>query len=146
MTDSRDEPKRMMTIFASDPHPGRVDRARMGRRNPADTEPYPATSLGDAAATRAELAELRRRMNPPDGLSGGAMARPSRPRPPKADLTELLIASMEEAVRIIAGEQPPARVHTAAELAARSAGKRQEAHDAPGRLEPAHRVARDDQA
>lgn len=68
------------------------------------------------------------------------------PRPPKADLMEELIASMEEAVRIIAREVPPSRVHTAADLAARAAGKRQGAPDAPGWLEPAHRVARDDQA
>ena len=62
MTDSRDEPKRMMTILASDPHPGWVDRARMGRCNPADTEPHPPSSAKDIEATRAELAELRRRM------------------------------------------------------------------------------------
>lgn len=38
--------------------------------------------------------------------------------PPKLDLSEELIASMQEAVRIITGELPPSRVHTAAELAA----------------------------
>ena len=70
------------------------------------------------------------------------MARAAR-RPPKVDLTEELIASMEEAVRIIAGEMPPARVHTAAELAARTARKRQ-GTCAPGWLEPAHRIARND--
>ncbi len=62
MTTSSDEPKRMVTIDASDPNPGRVDRARLGKPNPADTEPYPATSPEVAQATRAELAELRRRM------------------------------------------------------------------------------------
>ena len=62
MTDSRDEPKRLVTLLASDPQPGRVDRARMGRRNPADTEPHPPSSAKDIEATRAELAELRRRM------------------------------------------------------------------------------------
>jgi hypothetical protein len=35
-------------------------------------------------------------------------------------MTENLIAAMEETVWIIAGEQPPARVHAAAELAARA--------------------------
>ncbi len=53
------------------------------------------------------------------------MARPPRPRPPKADLMEELIASMQEAVRIIAGEVPPSRVHTAADLAARAAARGQ---------------------
>ena len=38
-----------------------------------------------------------------------------------------LIASVEEAVWIIAGEVSPAQVHTAAELAARAAGERQRA-------------------
>lgn len=74
---------RLVTIDASDLHPGRVDRTRMGRRNPA----------------------------------GAA------PRPPKVDLTKELIASMEETVRIIAGEQPPSQVHKAAEIAARGAAR-----------------------
>ena len=51
-----------VTVDQSDPHPGRIDRARFGKPNPADTEPYPAISPEDAEATRAELAELRRRM------------------------------------------------------------------------------------
>lgn len=51
-----------MTILASDPDPGRVDRTRMGRRNPADTEPRPPVPPADIEATRIELAELRRRM------------------------------------------------------------------------------------
>ncbi len=38
------------------------------------------------------------------------MSRAPRLRPPKADLMEELIASMREAVRIVAGELPPARV------------------------------------
>ncbi len=62
MTTSRDEPKRMVTINANDPNPGRIDRSRFGKPNPADTEPYPAITPEDAEATRAELAELRRRM------------------------------------------------------------------------------------
>lgn len=39
-------------------------------------------------------------------------------RVPKADLSELLIASMKEVVRIAAGEVPPSRVHTAETIAA----------------------------
>ena len=54
--------KRTVTIGQSDPNPGRIDRSRFGKPNPADTEPYPATSPEDTEATRAELAELRRRM------------------------------------------------------------------------------------
>ncbi len=51
-------------------------------------------------------------------------ARPARrSRPAKADLMEELIASMQEAVRIIAGEVPPSRVHTASEMAARAAAR-----------------------
>lgn len=52
---------RLVTISAFDPDPGRVNRARMGRRNPADSEPRPETLPEDLKATRAELAELRRR-------------------------------------------------------------------------------------
>ena len=55
---------RLVTILASDPNPGRVDRARMGRRNPADIEPRPEVPPEDIEATRAELAELRRRRTP----------------------------------------------------------------------------------
>ncbi len=63
MNDSPDTPgTRLVTILASDPAPGRVDRARMGRRNPADTEPRPEVPPADIEATRAELAELRHRM------------------------------------------------------------------------------------
>jgi len=52
----------LVTIPASDLNPGRVDHARMGRRNPADTEPHPEVPPEDIEATRAELAELRGRM------------------------------------------------------------------------------------
>ena len=63
MNDSPDtSAKRLVTILASNPNPGRVDRTRMGRRNPADTEPRPEVPPEDIEATRAELAELRRRM------------------------------------------------------------------------------------
>lgn len=62
MNDSSDAPDtRLVTILASDPNPGRVDRARMGRRNPADAEPRPEIPPEDIEATRTELAELRRR-------------------------------------------------------------------------------------
>ncbi len=54
--------ERTVTVDQSDPNPGRIDRSRFGKPNPADTEPYPATSPENAEATRAELAELRRRM------------------------------------------------------------------------------------
>ena len=54
--------ERTVTVDQSDPDRGRYDPSRAGKPNPADTEPYPTTSPDDAAATRAELAELRRRM------------------------------------------------------------------------------------
>jgi len=62
MNNSRDEPERLVTIKAGDPNPGRIDHSRFGKPNPADTEPYPATSPEGAEATRAELAGLRRHM------------------------------------------------------------------------------------
>lgn len=46
---------------------------------------------------------------------------PRRPRTPKVDVSEELIASMKEAVRIMSGELAPARVHTAESLAASAA-------------------------
>ena len=57
-------PERTVTIDQSHPQPGRVDRSRMGRRNPADTEPRSEVPLADIEATHAELRELRRRMAP----------------------------------------------------------------------------------
>ncbi len=56
------EAERTVVIDQSDSIPGWVDRARIGGRNPADTEPRPPISAEDIEATRAELAELRRRM------------------------------------------------------------------------------------
>jgi len=53
---------RLVTILASDPDPGRVNRTRMGRRNPAGAEPRPEVPPEDIEGTRPELAELRRRM------------------------------------------------------------------------------------
>lgn len=46
---------------AAHPRPGRFDPARFGRPNPDDREPRPEVSPEDAAATRAELDELKRR-------------------------------------------------------------------------------------
>ncbi len=54
--------ERMVTIDAADPNPGRVDRSRLGKPNPADTEARPPIPPEDIEATRIELAELRRRM------------------------------------------------------------------------------------
>ena len=54
--------ERTVTVDQSDPNRGRYDPNRVGKPNPADTEPYPATSPEVAEATHAELAELRRRM------------------------------------------------------------------------------------
>ena len=63
MNDSPDTPgTRLATTPAAAPAPGRGDRARMGRRNTADTELRPEVPPEDIEATRAELAELRRRM------------------------------------------------------------------------------------
>lgn len=45
-----------------DPSRGRIDHARFGKPNPADTEPRPKVAAEDIEASRAELAELRRRM------------------------------------------------------------------------------------
>ncbi len=100
--------ERTVTVDQSDPSRGRVDRARMGRRNPADTEPHPPISAEDIEATRAELAELRRRRACP-------------PHPPKVDVTEDLIAAVEEVVRIMTGEIPASRVHTVEDIAAMAA-------------------------
>ena len=54
--------ERTVTVDQSDPNRGRFDLNRVGKPNPADTEPYPTTSPEVVEATRAELAELRRRM------------------------------------------------------------------------------------
>jgi len=54
--------ERTVTVDQSDPNRGRIDRSRLGKPNPADTEPRPVVSAEDIEATRAELAELRRRM------------------------------------------------------------------------------------
>lgn len=57
--------ERTVTVDQSDPNRGRYDPARVGKPNLADTEPRPVTSPEVAEATRAELAELRRRMTRP---------------------------------------------------------------------------------
>ena len=54
--------ERTVTVDPSDPNRGRFDPDHVGKHNPVDTEPYPTTSPAVVEATRAELAELRRRM------------------------------------------------------------------------------------
>ena len=54
--------ERTVIVDQSDPNRGRYDPDRVGKPNPADTEPRPVVSAEDIEATRAELAELRRRM------------------------------------------------------------------------------------
>ena len=56
------EAERTVVVDQSDPNRGRYDPNRVGKPNPADTEPRPPVSAEDIEATRAELAELRRRM------------------------------------------------------------------------------------
>ena len=56
------EAERTVTVDQSDPNRGRYDPSCVGKPNPADTEPRPPVSAEDIEATRAELAELRRRM------------------------------------------------------------------------------------
>ena len=56
------EAERTVMVDQSDPNRGRYDPSRVGKPNPADTEPRPPVSAEDIEATRAELAELRRRM------------------------------------------------------------------------------------
>ncbi len=55
------ETERTVVVDQSDPNRGRYDPSRVGKPNPADTEPRPPISAEDIEATRAELAELRRR-------------------------------------------------------------------------------------
>ena len=54
--------ERTVIVDQSDPNRGRYDPDRTGKPKPADTEPRPVVSAEDIEATRAELAELRRRM------------------------------------------------------------------------------------
>ena len=58
------ETERTVVVDQSDPNRGRYDPSRVGKYNPADTEPRPPISPEDIEATRAELAELRRRRTP----------------------------------------------------------------------------------
>lgn len=55
--------ERIVVVDQSDGDRGRVDHARLGKPNPADTEPRPVVSPEDMEATRAELTELRRKMS-----------------------------------------------------------------------------------
>jgi len=54
--------KRTEVVDQSDPNRGRSDPDRVGKYNPNDTEERPVITQEDIEATRAELAELRRRM------------------------------------------------------------------------------------
>ena len=56
------EAERTVVVDQSDPIGGGYDPSRVGMRKPADREPRPPVSAEDIEATRAELAELRRRM------------------------------------------------------------------------------------
>lgn len=53
--------ERTVVVDQSDPNRGRYDPSRVGKPNPSDTEPRPVVSAEDLEATRAELAELKRR-------------------------------------------------------------------------------------
>ena len=87
----------LVPILASDSQPGRVDRSRMGRRNPSDTEPRPPISPEDIEATRAELAELRRRRAPGTVQDAvGLVAASSLVR--SALVPELLVSSLDESL------------------------------------------------
>jgi hypothetical protein len=57
-----DGEENIVTVDASDPNRGRFDPTRFGKFNPNDTEERPVITREDIEATRAELAELRRRM------------------------------------------------------------------------------------
>lgn len=58
---TRYEPGQTVAIDASDPNRGRFDPTRLRQPNQNDTEPRPVITPEDAAATRAELDDLRRR-------------------------------------------------------------------------------------
>ena len=62
MTNSPEKPRRTVVVDQSDPNRGRFDPSRFGKFSSNDKEPREAISPEDIAATRAELAELRRRM------------------------------------------------------------------------------------
>ena len=54
--------ERTVIVDQSDPNRGRYDPSRVGKPNPKDTEERLVITPEDIEATRAELAELRRRM------------------------------------------------------------------------------------
>lgn len=58
---SRAERPAVVAADLEDPARGRFDPARAGRPSPEDREPRPRVSPEDVAATRSELAELKRR-------------------------------------------------------------------------------------
>ena len=53
--------ERPATADLNDPQRGRLDPQRVGRSNPADREERPLVTREDIKATRAELAQLKRR-------------------------------------------------------------------------------------
>ena len=59
MTHSDDD---LVTVDLTDPNRGRIDRSRLGRANPDDTEPRPVVTPEDIAATLIEIAQWKRRM------------------------------------------------------------------------------------
>ena len=62
MTTSPDKPEQTVVVDQSDPNRGRLNPERFNNPIHDPNDPYPETSPEDIAATRAELAELRRRM------------------------------------------------------------------------------------
>ena len=62
MTTLPDKPEQTVVVDQSDPNRGRFDPVRFNNPIHDPNDPYPETSPEDIAATRAELAELRRRM------------------------------------------------------------------------------------
>jgi len=58
MTHSEDG---LVHVDLSTPNRGRIDRSRMGKPNPNDTEPRPVVTRADIAATLAGLGKLKQR-------------------------------------------------------------------------------------
>ena len=89
----------------SSPDRGRINKDRIGRPNPKDTEERPVISLEDFEATRLELRELRRRMTPVDGrriaanqrnLNRGWFDRERFENPNPDDTEERIVISRED--------------------------------------------------
>lgn len=52
--------KPLVQVDLDDPVRGRIDRARLGKRNEADTEVRPVVTEADARATREAVVRVRR--------------------------------------------------------------------------------------